>query len=251
MSFEISMAVVMVISAALAMIHAFTTRQRRHALFLLLTAVGFGYCFPFVDVNVFGHYGFDGHLTVFTLPFHLGFSWWAFYYLGLCLGERVLGRDAHPVKLAVVAGLFFGLLEYQWDLTLLGVGLMQLHVPSFRAWEFGFHPGVPMFHAMLGFMWVIGFHALRDSRRPVLAVVLAWASLVIIPLGVMASVALTIPMFDALGPRMSPFWQGVADVFHFATSFGPIGALAGLWYRWLGRRLGGAWSRLGTAEGVA
>ena len=245
MNFEVSMAIVMVISGVLAIVHAFGTRPRGEAAYLLVTATGFGYIFPFVDVNLFGHYGFDGELTVFTLPFHLGFSWWAFYYLALTLAERVLGRDYEPIGLAALTAVLFGLLEYQWDLTLLAVGLMELYVPSFAKYPYDFHAGVPMFHALLGFIWVLGFHALRGSRNPALAILLGLATLVVFPLSVMASVPLTEPMITFVSPMLSTYWQHTADIVHFSTSFVPIAAVAALWIRFLGRKLGGAGSREG------
>ncbi len=245
MSFELSMAVVMVISAALAVVHAFGTRPRGEALHLLITAVGFGYIFPFVDVNIFGHYGFDGEWTLLGLPFHLGFSWWAFYYLALCVAERVLGRGHEPIGLAVVAGVIFGLLEYQWDLTLLGAGLMELYVPSFAPYPYDFHLGVPMFHAMLGFLWIVGFHALRDSRKPALAIALGLAVLVGVPLFAMACLPLTEPLITTVSPHLSRYWQHTADVYHFASSFAPLGAGGAVILSVLGRKLGGAGSRDG------
>jgi len=245
MSFEFSMAVVMIISAALATVHAFGTRTRGEALYLLITAVGFGYIFPFVDVNIFGHYGFDGTYTLLGLPFHLGFSWWAFYYLALCMGERILGRGYEPIGLAVLAGVIFGLLEYQWDLTLLGAGLMELYVPSFGSYPYDFHLGVPMFHAMLGFLWIVGFHALRGSKNPPLAIALGLAVLVGVPLFAMACLPLTTPMITTVSPHLSLYWQHTADVYHFASSFVPLAAMGAVILRLLGRKLGGAGSREG------
>jgi len=237
MTFEITMAVVMLVSAGLAVWHAFATRPQHEALLLLIPAAGFGYCFPFVDVNIFGHYSFDGELTVFTLPFHLGLSWMAFYYLALVLAERLLGQGAGPIKLSIVAGLLFGLLEYQWDLTLLAVDLMALHVPSFAPYPYDFHPGVPMFHALLGFSWVMAFACLRRAANQPLAILLSLVSLVVIPLSVMACVPLTEPMITGLAPKLSRPTQHVADVVHFSTTFAAVAAIAGLWFRFLGRRL--------------
>ena len=239
MTFEITMAVVMLISAGLAAWHAFATRPSHEAALLLITAAGFGYCFPFVDVNIFGHYSFDGQLTVFTLPFHLGLSWWAFYYLALVLAERLMGADAHgrPIRLAIVTGLLFGLLEYQWDLTLLAVDLMALHVPSFAPYPYDFHPGVPMFHALLGFSWVMAFVCLRRASNRPLAIAVALVSLVVIPLSVMACVPLTEPMITGLAPKLSRPLQHTADVLHFSTTFAAVAAVAALWFRFCGRRM--------------
>ncbi len=245
MDFETSMAVVMLISAALAALHCFGTRPLSETLLLFLPATLFGYCFPFVDVNIFGHYGFDGELTIFTLPFHLGLSWWAFYYLALTLAERWLGRGAEPVALACVTAVLFGALEYQWDLTLLGEGLMELYVPSFASYPYDFHVGVPMFHALLAFNWVFAFHALRGSRSLPLAIVLAWLSIVIFPLGCMACLPAIEPVITGLSPHVSPYWQHSIDVFHFASSFAPVAFFAALWFRFLGRKLGGAGFRDG------
>ncbi len=245
MSFEASMAVVMVISAALAAVHAFGTRAPDEALHLLITAAGFGYIFPYIDVNIFGHYGFDGEWTVLGLPFHLGFSWWAFYYLALCMAERVLGRGYEPIGLAALTGVIFGLLEYQWDLTLLGAGLMELHVPSFAPYPYDFHVGVPMFHAMLAFIWVAGFHALRRTGKPALAIGLGLAVLVGVPLFAMACLPLTTPMIEGVRPHLSLYWQHSADVWHFASSFAPLAALGAIIVSWLGRKLGGAAHRDG------
>ena len=245
MNFELSMAIVMLISAALALVHAFGTRTTGEALLLFVPAALFGYCFPYVDVNIFGHYGFDGELTIFTLPFHLGLSWWAFYYLAFCLAEYFLGRDAEPVALAVVTALLFGLLEYQWDLTLLGVGLMELYVPSFGSYPYDFHVGVPMFHALLGFNWVFAFFALRGSRQPALVIPIVLASLVIIPLGCMACLPFIEPVITSLSPHMNRYFQHSVDVFHFSSSFAPVALVAALWFRFLGRRFGGAGHRDG------
>ena len=245
MSFELSMAIVMVPSAILAIVHAFATRPRSEAIFLLLTAAGFGYLFPYVDVNIFGHYGFPGELTIFTLPFHLGFSWWAFYYLAFTIGERVLGRGAEPIGLAVLTGALFGLLEYQWDLTLLSTGLMELFVPSFAPYPYGFHPGAPFLHAFLGYNWVLAFHALKNSRTPSLAILLALLSIVVFPLSIMGCVPLTEPMIEGLSPYLPRYWQHTADMLHFSSTFAGVGLVFTLWMRWLGRRLGGQASRDG------
>ena len=240
MTFEITMSVAMLISAALAAWHAFATRPKNEALLLLIPAAGFGYLFPFVDVNIFGHYGFDGQLTVFTLPFHLGLSWMAFYYLALVLAERLLGAGVGPIKLAIVTGLLFGMLEYQWDLTLLAVDLMVLHVPSFAPYPYDFHPGVPMFHALLGFNWVMAFVCLRGARNQPLAIVVALVSMVVIPLSVMACVPLTEPMITELAPKLGRPMQHVADAVHFSTTYAGVAAIAGLWFRFIGKRMSDA-----------
>ena len=161
------------------------------------------------------------------------------------MAERVLGRGHEPIGLAVVAGVIFGLLEYQWDLTLLGAGLMELYVPSFAPYPYDFHLGVPMFHAMLGFLWIVGFHALRDSRKPALAIALGLAVLVGVPLFAMACLPLTEPLITTVSPHLSRYWQHTADVYHFASSFAPLGAGGAVILSVLGRKLGGAGSRDG------
>lgn len=242
MTFETTMAGVLPVAAGLSLLHAFASRSRWDALFLSVTAVVFGYAFPYVDVNVFHHYGFTGDLTVAGLPFHLGFTWFSFYYLALVTAERALGGAASTARLALLTGALFGILEVQWDLTLAEAGMIHFAVPSFATWPHGLHPGIPMFHAYLAVNWVLAWRLLGRARSPALGLGVACACLVAFPLSVMAGVPFTGPVIEALSPRLSPGWQVFADFFHFSTTFIPVGLVAAWVFRALGRRLapGGA-----------
>jgi hypothetical protein len=238
MSLELSLALVMPGMAALAALHAFATRPRREAALFVGLAVGFGYLFPLLVVNGLSRYTFHGELTVLHLPVHLGLTWFAFYYLAFCLAEHLLGPTASPRALALVAGLLFGLLEVQWDLTLLRAGTMEFFIPSFFAYPWNFHVGVPMFHALLGFDLIYAFLRLRGSGRPLLAWVLGLLSIVLIPASVMAMVPLMEPVFAAVSPRVGPAAAIALDLAHFSSTFVGVGLVAALWLRFLARRLG-------------
>jgi len=237
--FEVSLALAMVLLAAVGLAHSLATRTRAQTAMLLVCGVGFGFLFPSIDINVFGHYTFHGRLTVMSFPFHLGFAWYGLYYMALALAEWVLGDDAPPYKLALLAGAVFGLLEAQWDPTLLALGAMELFLPSFAEWPLGFNVGVPMCHGLFGFGFAYGFLKLRHAPRPALCTAVLLATLVLWPMGMMATVPLLEPLYSWVGERVSQPVAFALDTVHFATSFGPAIALEGLWLRWLAKRLTG------------
>ena len=238
MTFELAVLVVMLALFGLAVAHAFTTRPRSEAVFLLVTGVCFGYAFPFLDVNVFRQYAFHGDLTVAGLPAQLGLAWFALYYLSLGVAEILVGRGASDARVAVVAGVVFGLLEAQWDPALLADGMMELLVPSFAPWPLGFNPGVPLTHVLFGFGWVYGYRVMRTTPRQGLAIAVTWAFLVAFPLGIMACVPLVEPIY-AWGAGWMPRWLAyTVDVVHFLTTFVPAIWVASVCLRWLARRLG-------------
>lgn len=238
MILEITLAVTMVAMAALSAWHAWVTRGPRDTAWLFLLGAGFGYTFPAVEVNLVGGYTFHGALTVLNLPFHLGLTWFAFYYLSLCLAERLLGAGAPRLRLALATALLFGLLEVQWDLVLLKSGMMEFFIPSFYPWPFHFHPGVPMFHALLGFNWFWAWRVMRGSPRTGAAMATAFTWNVLNPLSVMVCVPLITPMFGAVSPHVGPATEIVLDVLHFGSTFLGVGLVSGLALVWLGRRLG-------------
>ncbi len=244
MTFEIWMAASMVAMAALALVHSLATRSRADALVLLATGVGFGYVFPLIDINVFEHYTFHGRLTVLSIPFYLGLAWYALYYLALSLAELALGREAGRLRLALLAAAIFGLLEAQWDPTLLEVGAMEMFLPSFATWRWQFHCGVPMFHAYLGFVWVYGFFVLRETGRPLAAALVVLAVILGITLSMMAMVPLMEPIFDWGRARFGQPVLVTFDALHFSSTF----ATAGVFAAWVLRRAG-RW--LGPGRGEA
>lgn len=239
MIFELCLMSTVLVMAGMAFAHSWATRGRGDAILLLVLGAGFGYLFPVIDINLFEQYTFHGHLTVFNLPLHLGLAWYGLYVMSLALAEQVVGRDASRVRIAVLAGFIFGVLEAQWDPTLLHLGVMEVFLPSFAKWPLGFNPGLPMCHVYFGFAFVWAYLVLRGSPRPVLAAAAGLATLVIWPLGVMAMTPLVEPIYAWVGERLPQGPLMVLDTIHFATTFAPTALLAGLWLRWLGRRLGG------------
>ncbi len=226
MIFELLMALSVMTMAALALAHSLATRPRGEALMLLAMGLGFGYVFPLVDINIFNHYTFHGRLTLLNIPFYLGFAWYAFYYLALSLAEWLLDAKAGRLKVALLAAGIFGLLEAQWDYTLLEMGAMQMFLPSFATWPHRFHCGVPMFHAYLGFVWVYGYLVLRGGRRYVLSTLTVLAVLLGLSLGMMAMVPMMEPFFKDFAARYTQPTLITLDAVHFSTTFAPAGALA-------------------------
>ncbi len=249
MIFEILLLVTVLLMAAVALTHSLRTRSRSDTLMLLVAGVGFGYLFPAIDIHLFGHYTFHGRLTVFDFPVHLGLAWYGLYYLALSLAERLLGRDARPGWLALVAGLIFGLLEAQWDPVLLERGVMELFLPSCGRYPFAFNPGVPMCHALFGFGYAYGYLKLRraspepvapgawTSRRHLLATAVLLGTLVVWPLGLMASVPMMAPLYAQARLSLSQPALVAIDVAHFVPSFLLSGFLESLFVRVVASRL--------------
>ena len=236
--FEIAMAVSMIAMVVLGLWHSVATRSRRDTVMLLVFGAGFGYVFPFVDINLFGQYTFEGKLTIANLPFHLGMAWYGLYYMSFCLAERIAGPGAGRVKVAVLTAFIFGALEAQWDPTLLSVGVMKLFLPSFHKYPYNFHPGVPMFHAYLGFMYAYGFYVLRRCPNAVAATVAGLLMMILPALLMMAVVPLVEPIFQWAATRFSSNMLITFDVLHFSTAFGPAALINGWILRIIGRRLG-------------
>ena len=239
MKLELLLAATMLVSAVLGVAHSLATRGRRDTIWLVVTGVGFGYLFPFTDINLFGHYTFHGKLTVFNFPLHLGFSWFALYYMSFCLSEYLLGRQARRWLVALLAGLIFGLLEAQWDPTLLHLGIMELFLPSFATYPWRFNPGIPFCHAYLGFAWVYAWYVFRDRRRFGLLLAIALATLVLWPLGAMVWVPVLEPIYDHVRPQLGQPVLVLLDVAHLSVSFIVSGLLAAWWMRLLARWFGG------------
>jgi len=236
-TFEVLMAATMLVMAGLSLAHSLATRTRGEALMLLAVGVGFGYVFPPLDINVFGHYTFHGQLTVMNIPFYLGFAWYGFYYLALVLAERLVGRDASRVRLAVLGALIFGALEAQWDPTLLEVGAMEMFLPAFADWPWQFHCGVPMFHAFLGFVYIYGYRVMRETGRPVLGTLAILATMLGLGLGMMSMIPQMVPVFEAGQARFDQSVLVILDALHFSTTFAPAGVLAAWLVRVIGRHL--------------
>lgn len=234
LSFELGMAASMLAMAALSLVHSLATRSPRDTAMLLVMGAGFGYIFPYIDINLFEQYTFEGRLTVANLPFHLGIAWYALYYMSFCLAERLAGRGAGRARVAIITGVIFGLLEAQWDPTLLAVGAMKLFLPSFYNYPHNFHPGVPMFHGYLGFMFAYGFYVLRHGPRPALSVITGLLMMVLPALLMMSVVPLVEPIFAYCKPRLSAPVLITLDLLHFSTAFGP----AALINAWILRKLG-------------
>ena len=237
--FEIGMAVSMLTMVVLSLWHSLATRSFRDTIMLFVYGAGFGYIFPFVDINVFGQYTFEGELTVANLPFHLGLAWYALYYMSFSLAEQIAGRGAGRMKVAVLTGFIFGALEAQWDPTLLSVGVMKLFLPSFHEYPHNFHPGVPMFHAYLGFMYAYGYFILRRCPNQLVATAAGLLMMILPALLMMAVVPLVEPIFQ--WARAAGFSSGALitfDVLHFSTAFGPAALINGWILRIIGRRLG-------------
>ncbi len=239
MLFEVTLLLTVALMAGLCFWHSWRARGPRQSWMLLTCGVGFGYIFPFIDINLFEQYVFHGRITVFNFPLHLGFAWYGLYYMSLSLAERVAGSGAERWKTAALAGCIFGLLEAQWDPVLLQRGVMELFLPSFAEWPLGFNPGVPMCHAMFGFCWCYGFLLLRAAPRVGLATGVLLAFLVIWPLGIMAGVPFMEPIYAwpaeqgwSLGQRMA------LDSVHFFTIFLPSSFVAAFALRRIARWLG-------------
>ena len=237
LGFEIALAACMVAMAGLALWHSIVVRGRRDAATLLFAGVGFGYLFPTIDINLFEQYIFHGQLTFLNLPIHLGLAWYALYYMALCLAERIMGPRATPLRVAVCAGLVFGLLEAQWDPVLLDRGMMELFLPTFASYPLGFNPGIPMCHGLFGFAYAYGYFRLRHCRPAWRMRVILLATLVIYPLGMMASVPLLEPVYAWGGERFG-FWTLVGlDVGHLGTAFLVAGFVEVWWFALLANRL--------------
>jgi hypothetical protein len=237
MTFEILMALSTLAMAGLSVVHSFSTRPRGEAWMLLCVGLGFGYTFPPIDINVFHHYTFHGELTLMNIPFYLGFAWYGFYYVALSLAEHLLGREAGRLRIALLGALLFGLLEAQWDPTLLEVGAMEMFLPSFATWPYKFHCGVPMFHAFLGFTYIYGFLVLRGARRYVASILVILAVILVLSLGMMSMVPQMEPVFAYFQPLCSQPVLVVLDAVHFSTTFVLAGLLAAWLLRIAGRRL--------------
>ncbi len=235
--FEIGMAVAMLAMVALSLWHSMATRSRRDTVMLLVLGAGFGYVFPFVDINLFGHYTFEGALTVMNLPFHLGLAWYALYYMSLCLAERIAGPGAGRMKIALLTGFIFGALEAQWDPTLLSVGVMKLFLPSFHKYPYNFHPGVPMFHAYLGFTYAYGFCVLRRAPNAAAGTVAGLVMMFGPALLMMSVVPFMEPVFQWGATRFSSRTLIILDVVHFSTAFAPGALINGWILRVIGRKL--------------
>jgi hypothetical protein len=237
MTIEILLLTTMVISAVLAAVHSLAVRGRRDTLWLVVTGVTFGYLFPFIDINLFGHYTFHGQLTVLNFPLHLGFSWFALYYMAFCLGEYLVGHLEKRWLVALVSGLIFGLLEAQWDPTLLHLGIMELFLPTFGDYPWNFNPGVPFCHAYFGFAWVYAYLVFRDTPRFRLALLLGTATLVVWPLGAMVWVPVLEPIYLAGKASFGPGVLVTLDVVHLGISFIVTGIVGAWFLRFLAGRL--------------
>ena len=66
--FEIGMAVSMLAMMVLGLWHSLATRRLRDTAMLFVLGAGFGYVFPFIDVNLFGQYTFEGSSPWRTCP---------------------------------------------------------------------------------------------------------------------------------------------------------------------------------------
>jgi hypothetical protein len=236
---EVSLAIVTFILAVLSLYHAFKTRTASEAWFLLVMGVGFGYIFPLVDINVMGLYTFHGRLTLFNIPFHLGLGWFGLYYIALCTAELLLGENAYRrrVRLALTCGLIFGLMEAQWDPTLLALGLMKFDFPSFARYPLNFNPGFPMGHAYFGFSYAYLFGLLGKKREVGIGTYLvALGSMVAFPLGMMACVPVFRPVYRHVGQMLDPWMRVILDIIHFSTSFLGLGLVFALWIRFFARK---------------
>jgi len=237
MTFEVLMALSVLAMTGLSLAHSFSTRPRGEAWMLLGVGLGFGYVFPPIDINVFHHYTFHGALTVMNIPFYLGFAWYGFYYLALSLAEHLLGREAGRLRIALLGALIFGLLEAQWDPTLIAVGAMEMFLPSFATWPHRFHCGVPMFHAFLGFTYIYGFLVLRGTRRYAAGTLVILGVILGLSLAMMSMVPQMIPVFEYFQPLCSQPVLVVLDAVHFSSTFVLAGLLAAWLLRIAGRRL--------------
>lgn len=239
MIFEVLLLVVVLVMAILAFVHSYVFRGRREALMLLIFGVGFGYLFPFIDINLFKQYIFHGRITVFNFPLHLGLAWYGLYYLGLCLGEYIVGAQRSAVWKSITAGLIFGLLEAQWDPTLLALGIMELFLPSFASYPFNFNPGLPMCHAYFGFAFTYAYYQLRESRHFPAASAIGLATLIVFPLSLMASVPMFEPIYRSVGERLDQWLLVIVDSVYFSSTFIIQGFIVAWWLRFVRRRLDG------------
>lgn len=242
MMLELSVAAVSCALAVLGAVHAFKTRPARAAWLLLASAVCFGYLLPLVEINLMGLYRFDGKLTVLNIPVHLGVAWFGLYYLALTLAETILGgADAagkHPLLLPLLCGLILGVLEIQWDPTLLAAGLMRFDVPGFASYRWNFSPGFPITHAYFGFAYAFLYVHWRDARAPVCLVsLLGGFSLAVFPLAGMQVVPLMTPVYQAAGELLDRPALIMLDVILCAVGFSGLAAGFGLWVKFARRRV--------------
>lgn len=240
MILEIFLALSVVSMAVLALIHSLATRTKEETVMLLITGVCFGYIFPVMDINILHQYIFHGKLAFLNIPFYLGLAWYAYYYVSFCLAEFFLGPKAARWKIALLTGLIFGLLEAQWDYTLIHLNIMEVFLPSFAKYHLNFNPGYPIGHVYFGFAWSYAFLALRTCPRHLLASLLSLIILVLWPFGLMVISPLFHPVYKYASERLDQWVLVILDVVQFIFTFGMHCFLAALGFRWLGRKLGAA-----------
>ncbi|MCB9690253.1 MAG: cobalamin B12-binding domain-containing protein, partial [Alphaproteobacteria bacterium] len=119
--------------------------------------LAFGVAFPALATNLGRTYGFGPAAWLPGVPL----AWAAFLLLSLALADQARwytatcrSRSSGPW----VGGFALALLEVLWDPVLLAEGALWSRVPSHAGWPWGFSPGFPILHFLLG--W--GFSRLMD-----------------------------------------------------------------------------------------